>query len=212
MPRYKNEKIKGRSKAKLIKKPLKNRNKSIILYGTSITQGGCASRPGMAHTNIISRKLDLDCINFGFSGNGRMEQPIAKLISESKPLCDVIECMPNMINPENVTNKTIPLINTIRENNPKTPIVLVENFFGTSSVLDKKMENEIREMNLALKTEYQKMIYDGYNNIFYVESKNAIGNDNEGTVDGVHFTDLGFIRYADFLIDNFVEFGLIDIK
>ena len=89
---------------------------------------------------------------------------------------------------------------------------MVENFFGTSSVLDKKMENEIREMNLALKTEYQKMIYEGYNNIFYVESKNAIGNDNEGTVDGVHFTDLGFIRYADFLIDNFVEFGLIDIK
>ena len=89
---------------------------------------------------------------------------------------------------------------------------MVENFFGTSSVLDKKMENEIREMNLALKTEYQKMISEGYNNIFYVESKNAIGNDNEGTVDGVHFTDLGFIRYADFLIDNFVEFGLIDIK
>jgi lysophospholipase L1-like esterase len=141
-----------------------------------------------------------------------MEQPIAKLISESKPLFYVIECMPNMINPENVTNKTIPLINTIRENNPKTPIVLVENFFGTSSVLDKKMENEIREMNLALKTEYQKMISEGYNNIFYVKSKNAIGNDNEGTVDGVHFTDLGFIRYADFLIDNFVEFGLIDIK
>ena len=196
----------------VIKKPLKNRNKSIIFYGTSITQGGCASRPGMAHTNIISRKLDLDCINFGFSGNGRMEQPIAKLISESKPLFYVIECMPNMINPENVTNKTIPLINTIRENNPKTPIVLVENFFGTSSVLDKKMENEIREMNLALKTEYQKMISEGYNNIFYVKSKNAIGNDNEGTVDGVHFTDLGFIRYADFLIDKFVEFGLIDIK
>ena len=202
----------GIDSSSIIKKPLKNRNKSIIFYGTSITQGGCASRPGMVHTNIISRKLDLDCINFGFSGNGIMEQPIAKLISESKPLFYVIECMPNMINPENVTNKTIPLINTIRENNPKTPIVLVENFFGTSSVLDKKMENEIREMNLALKTEYQKMISEGYNNIFYVKSKNAIGNDNEGTVDGVHFTDLGFIRYADFLIDNFVEFGLIDIK
>ena len=196
----------------VIKKPLKNRNKSIIFYGTSITQGGCASRPGMAHTNIISRKLDLDCINFGFSGNGRMEQPIAKLISESKPLFYVIECMPNMINPENVTNKTIPLVKTIRENNSEAPIVFVENFITTSPILDKKRENEIRGMNLALKTEYQKMISDGYNNIFYVESKNAIGNDNEGTVDGVHFTDLGFIRYADFLIDNFVEFGLIDIK
>ena len=196
----------------VIKKTLKNRNKPIIFYGTSITQGGCASRPGMAHTNIISRKLDLDCINFGFSGNGRMEQPIAKLMSESKPLFYVIECMPNMENQENVTNKTIPLVNTIRENNPEAPIVFVENFIPTSPILDEKRENEIRGMNLALKTEYQKMISEGYNNIFYVKSKNAIGNDNEGTVDGVHFTDLGFIRYADFLIDNFVEFGLIDIK
>ena len=196
----------------VIEKPLKNRNKSIIFYGTSITQGGCASRPGMAHTNIISRKLDLDCINFGFSGNGRMEQPIAKLISESKPLFYVIECMPNMINKENVTNKTIPLVNTIRENNPEAPIVFVENFIPTSSILDKKRENEIRGMNLALKTEYEKMISGGYNNIFYIKSKNATGDDNEGTVDGVHFTDLGFIRYADFLIDKFVEFGLVDIK
>ena len=196
----------------VIEKPLKKRNKSIIFYGTSITQGGCASRPGMAHTNIISRKLDLDCINFGFSGNGRMEQPIAKLISESKPLFYVIECMPNMINKENVTNKTIPLVNTIRENNPEAPIVFVENFIPTSSILDKKRENEIKGMNLALKTEYEKMISGGYNNIFYIESKNATGDDNEGTVDGVHFTDLGFIRYADFLIDKFVEFGLVGIK
>ena len=196
----------------VIKKPLKNNKKSIIFYGTSITQGGCASRPGMAHTNIISRKLDLDCINFGFSGNGRMEQPIAKLISESKPLFYVIECMPNMINAENVTNKTIPLVDTIRENNTEAPIVLVDYFIPTTSILDKKTENEIRGMNLALKTEYEKMISEGYNNILYVKSKNAIGDDNEGTVDGVHFTDLGFIRYADFLIDKFVEFGLIDIK
>jgi len=196
----------------IIKKSLKNKNRPIIFYGTSITQGGCASRPGMAHTNIISRKLDLDCINFGFSGNGRMEQPIAKLISESKPLFYVIECMPNMINTENVTSKTIPLVNTIRENNLEAPIVLVEHFVPTSSVLDNKKENEIRGMNSALKTEYEKMISEGYNNVLYIESENAIGDDNEGTVDGVHFTDLGFLRYADFLIDKFVEFGLIDIK
>jgi len=196
----------------VIKKPLKNNKKPIIFYGTSITQGGCASRPGMAHTNIISRKLDLDCINFGFSGNGRMEQPIAKLISESKPLFYVIECMPNMINAENVTNKTIPLVDTIRENNTEAPIILVDYFIPTTSILDKKTENEISGMNLALKTEYEKMISKGYNNILYVKSENAIGDDNEGTVDAVHFTDLGFLRYSDFLIDKFVEFGLIDIK
>jgi hypothetical protein len=194
----------------IIEKPVRNGNKPIIFYGTSITQGGCASRPGMAHTNIISRKLNIDCINFGFSGNGRMEQSIAKLISDLDPLFYVIECMPNMINTENVTNKTIPLVNTIRDKNPETPIILVENFISEPSVLDKKGKEWIEKMNRALKNEYEKMIEDGYNNLFYVNSKNATGRDHEGTVDGVHFTDLGFLRYADFLIDRFDEFKLIN--
>jgi hypothetical protein len=86
----------GINSTSFIEKAKKNTKKPIIFYGTSITQGGCASRPGMAHTNIISRKLDIDVINFGFSGNGRMEEPIAKLISESDPMFYVIECMPNM--------------------------------------------------------------------------------------------------------------------
>ena len=79
-----------------IKKATPNTKKPIVFYGTSITQGGCASRPGMAHTNIISRKLDVDCINFGFSGNGRMETPIIELISEIKASVYVIECLQNM--------------------------------------------------------------------------------------------------------------------
>ena len=53
------------------------------------------------------------------------------------------------------------------------------------------------------------MIDNGYDNLYYFESLKAIGDDHEGTVDGVHFTDVGFIRYADFLIENFKELGLI---
>lgn len=53
---------------------------------------------------------------------------------------------------------------------------------------------------------------EGYKNIFYIDSKNALGPDKEGTVDGVHFTDLGFMRYADFLLEKFEEFELIDFK
>ncbi len=193
----------------VIKKPLKNNIKPIVFYGTSITQGGCASRPGMAHTNIISRKLNINCINFGFSGNGRMEQPIAQLISELDPAFYVIECLPNMMSAEQITNRTIPLVKTIREKRPETPIIFVENFIYEPSVLDKEMDKNINTWNTALKTEYTKMIEGGFDNIFYVDSENATGDDHEGTVDGVHFTDLGFIRYADFLIDKFFQFGLI---
>ena len=192
----------------VIKKPLKSNQKSIVFYGTSITQGGCASRPGMAHTNIISRKLNMDCINFGFSGNGKMEQPINELISEFNPNFYVIECLPNM-NAKEVTNRTVPLVKTIRKKHPKTAIVFVENFIYEPSVLNKKMDLNIGRKNRALKTQFTKMIEDGFEDIYYVDSKNATGNDHEGTVDGVHFTDLGFIRYADFLIDQFAKFGLL---
>ena len=193
----------------VIKKSLKNNLKPIIFYGTSITQGGCASRPGMAHTNIISRKLNINCINFGFSGNGRMEQPIAKLISELNPAFYVIECLPNMMNAEQIANRTIPLVKIIREKHPETAIVFVENFIYEPSILDKEMAGNINKLNTALKTEYTKMIEGGFDNIYYVDSKNATGDDHEGTVDGVHFTDLGFIRYANFLIEKFMQFGLI---
>ena len=189
--------------------PDRNLEKPIIFYGTSITQGGCASRPGMAHTNIINRKLDRDILNFGFSGNGRMEKPIAKLISEFDAKIYVIECMPNMNFPESITKRTIPLIDTIREKNPNTPIILVDLFKPTFSVLNNIVLEWGKGMDNALKIEYQKMIDNGYNNLYYFESLKALGDDKEGTVDGVHFTDVGFTRYADFLIENFKELGLI---
>jgi hypothetical protein len=166
----------------------------------------------MAHTNIISRKLDTDCINFGFSGNGRMEQAIAQLISESDPAFYVIECLPNMKDSAQIAERTIPLIKTIREQRPETTIILVENFLYEQSMLDKEMETKIHKLNTALKAEYNKMIAQGFDHIFYINSENATGVDHEGTVDGVHFTDLGFIRYADFLIEKFIQFGLIPDK
>ena len=193
----------GINSTSFIRKVKENTKKPIIFYGTSITQGGCASRPGMAHTNIISRKLDIDVVNFGFSGNGRMEQPIAELISETEPLFYVIECMPNMISAENISKTTIPLVNTIKKKNPDTPILFVDHFDFSFSVLDNQVKKHTDSMNTALKTEFKKMVDNGYENIFHLESENALGSDYEGTVDGVHFTDLGFIRYADFLIEIF---------
>lgn len=193
----------------VIQKPAKNSRKPIVFYGTSITQGGCASRPGMVHTNIIARKLDVDCLNFGFSGNGRMEKPIAELIAGIDASIYVIECLPNMTEEQVITN-TIPLAKIIREKQPLTPIIFVENFIYEQAALDSTMSTAITRKNAALKNEYQKMIEEGFKNIYYIEGRNATGDDHEGTVDGVHFTDLGFMRYADFLLDKFAQFGLID--
>jgi len=193
-------------------KPNKNPKKPIIFYGTSITQGGCASRPGMVHTNIMSRQLDVDVVNFGFSGNGRMEQPIADIISSVEPSLYIIECMPNMIKPELITERTIPLVNTIRKQNPDTPIVFIDLFKSPITILNEKTRSENNALDDALKVEFEKMIKNGYDNIYLIETPKLDHIDHEGTVDAIHFTDLGFQNYADFLISQLMARELLKPK
>ena len=190
-----------------IRKPSKSNQKPIVFYGTSITQGGCASRPGMVHTSIISRKIDVDCINFGFSGNGRMEKPVAELISGIDALFYVLDGTNNMT-PEEINQNAIPLVEIIRSKHPVTPIVFVEGLMGETSYLDETNRNTMYAKNAMLKSEYKKMIDKGFSNIYYIESSGGKGTDHEGTVDGVHLTDLGFSRYADFLIKKFKRLRL----
>ncbi len=190
-----------------IEKALHSNRKPIVFYGTSITQGGCASRPGMAHTNIISRKLNVDCLNFGFSGNGKMESTLVDLFSEIDASLYVMDGS-NMI-PEEIHKNAIPLVEIIRKKHPSVPIVFVERLLAEKASLDDSAKNVIKKLNFALKTEFEKMKKQGYKNIYYIDNKGAIGEDHEATVDGVHLTDLGFLRYSDFLISKFKKFRLI---
>ncbi len=72
------------------------KTKPILFYGTSITQGGCASRPGMAFVSILGRRLDTPMLNFGFSGSGRMEVEVGQFFAELDPAIYVIDCLANM--------------------------------------------------------------------------------------------------------------------
>ena len=86
----------------------------------------------MVHTSIISRKLDVECINFGFSGNGRMEKPLAELISGIDALFYVLDGTNNMT-PEQIHENAIPLVEIIRSKHPVTPIVFVEGLLNDRS-------------------------------------------------------------------------------
>jgi hypothetical protein len=89
----------GIHKDKAISKPIpspEKQNRPIVFYGTSITQGGCASRPGMACTALVRRQLDMPVINLGFSGNGKMEAEMADLLAELDPAVYVLDCLWNM--------------------------------------------------------------------------------------------------------------------
>lgn len=170
--------------------------KPIVFYGTSILQGGCASRPGMAYPAILGRRLDREQINLGFSGSAWGEPEVAQLLAELDPAVYVLDPLPNM-KEEWVAPRLDRFIAILRATHPKTPIVLVENvpypdgdFVGPRGERYKKANARLREL-------YQQLVRAGDKRLLYVPAAGLIGTDNEGTVDGTHATDLGFMRMAD---------------
>ncbi len=174
------------------------RAKPILVYGTSITQGGCASRPGMAYPAILGRMLDLPMINLGFSGNGRMEAEVVELIAEIDAAVYVIDCAPNM-QPIDIADRAEPLVRTLRAAHPDTPIVLVENIRYQAGAFLPETRKRYTSKNDALRAAYQRLVDSGVQGLHYVPCDELFGDDGEATVDGTHATDLGFLRMAEAL-------------
>jgi len=168
----------------------------ICIYGTSIVQGGCASRPGMAHTSILSRRLDRPVINLGFSGNGKMEPEVATLLAELDPAIYVIDAAPNM-DAKLITERAEPLVRTLRKARPDTPIVLVENIIYQNGWFIDERRESYESKNTALREVFRNLKRSRVPNIHYISTQALLGDDDEATVDGTHPTDLGFQRMAD---------------
>jgi lysophospholipase L1-like esterase len=171
------------------------RDKPVVFYGTSITQGGCATRAGMAYPGILSRMLDRQTINLGFSGNGKLDPEIAEAMTEVDASCYVIDCLPN-VTTQMMEEKFVDFLEIIREKKPEVPIVLVENIPYTHMAYDQEVSSLIAEKNSLLKVIWKDMRKKGDRNIHYIKGDRLIGDDLEGTVDGVHLTDLGFLRMS----------------
>jgi lysophospholipase L1-like esterase len=169
----------------------------IIIYGTSITQGGCAARPGMSFSNILTRHLNQEVINLGFSGNGKLDYEIAETMDKRHDAAlFILDFIPN-VNEEQIKEKTATFVNLLRKENPNTPILFVESVIFPHALYDKSAFDIVTKKNKALKQEVEKLKQSGDKNIYYLSSDNLIGNDGEATVDGIHFTDLGFVRMAE---------------
>ncbi len=181
----------------LAKAPARADERPIVFYGTSITHGGCASRPGMAYPAIVGQRLDRRHINLGFSGNGKMEPEMASLIAEIGASAFVLDCLPNMT-PEQVAERVAPTVKTLRAAHPDIPIVLVENIIYQSSWFFEGNAGHVAK-NAELKKVYEQLMAEGVAGLTYVPCDNLLGTDGLATVDGVHPTDLGFLRQADVL-------------
>lgn len=179
--------------------PFPDTTHPILVYGTSITQGGCATRPGMSYTNILSRKLNREVINLGFSGNGQLDYEIAELMAtRNDASMFILDFIPN-VNVTQLTERTNTFFSIIRKANPKTPILFVETVIFTHSLYDKYINETIVEKNRLLKAEYEKIKKEGDKNVYYLTSNDLIGHDGESTVDGIHLTDVGFLRISEAL-------------
>lgn len=169
--------------------------KPIVVYGTSIAQGGCASRPGMAFTNIVQRRLDIPIVNLAFSGNGKLEQPVLDLLTEIDPQVYVLDCLPNL-SAEGLAPKLVNAVKTLRSKRPNVPIVMVEHCGYLNEDIDEVRREAYRADNRINKQVYDSLVKSGVKKLYYL-TKEEIGLDINSTVDYVHPTDHGMLKYAD---------------
>lgn len=175
-------------------------DRPIIFYGSSITQGGCASRPGNCYSAIISRNLNCDYRNLGFSGNARGEQPIADYIA-SQPMelffCDYDHNAPD---PDHLKKTHEPLFLTVREKNPDLPVILATR---TDIPRMPDSEKDFAERRKIVHRTYENAVKRGDKNIIFIDGSKVFMESCElnlnpdcCTVDGCHPNDLGFACMA----------------
>ncbi len=171
--------------------------KPVVYYGTSIAQGGCASRPGLAFTNILSRRLDRSFINMGFSGNGNCEISVGEAMCETDAALYVLDCNPNTEAKE-VYERTIALVTLLKQKRPDVPVLLVESLYF-ENIFSEPVRSEPVKKNIELRRAYNTLKKSGIKQLYYKKGDDLIGSDHEGTVDGIHPNDLGMLRIAESL-------------
>ena len=176
--------------------------KPVVVYGTSIAQGGCTSRPGLAWTNILQRRLDRPVYNLGFSGAGRLDSAVVQLVTEIDAKLYVLDCLPNLtpmggFSAAEVERRLVAAVKAIRLKRPNTPILLVEHSGGNDPrVIDTAYTEGFSQVNAGFRNVFARLVAEGIKGIYSL-SNQEIGLGIEATVDGVHPNDVGMLRYAD---------------
>lgn len=168
-------------------------DKPIVFYGSSITQGGVASRPGNAYTAITSRRLCCDHINLGFSGSARGESEIAEYIAGLDMKAFVYDYDHNAPNADHLAATHKPMFDRIREKNPDLPIVMM-----STTTMDKIIKERDRRREIILDT-YNSALAAGDKNVYFIDGSEIFKTDDGSTVEGCHPTDGGFLHMADAL-------------
>ena len=166
--------------------------KPLLFYGSSITQGGCASRPGNAYFHMIARKLDANLINLGFSGSGRGEPAIAEAIASLELSAFIMDYDHNAPTIEHLIATHEKFFRIIRKKRPSLPVIFV-----SRCDYDRNF-SESEERIAVIKQTYLNALSEGDKNVYFINGKILFGRKDRDacTVDGCHPNDIGFYRMA----------------
>ena len=166
--------------------------KPVVFYGTSITHGGCCSRPGLAFPSVMGRDLDVPIVNLGFSGSGQGELEMSEHLAAIDASCYVIDCVWNMSG-DLMPKRYEKFVRNLRRLRPDVPIVMAE---GCDVYCDTEQSEEIRVRSVYVKPAYDKFVAEGWKKLYFLPAKGQHADDFEGTVDGVHPNDWGMMHIA----------------
>jgi lysophospholipase L1-like esterase len=163
----------------------------VVFYGTSITQGGCASRPGMSYQAILGRMLNLDFVNLGFSGNGKGEPELARAVASINASCFVLDFAQNNPSVDSLAQVYAPFLETTRSAHPDTPVLVITPIYSAHESWSR--DARLEGMRELIRQVAAKRIAAGDHHLEIVEGTDLLGPwQGDGLVDGTHPNDLGF--------------------
>lgn len=179
-------------------------NKPIVFYGSSITQGACASHPGNCYPLMLSRRLDADILNLGFSDGARGEIEMAEYIASLDMSALVYDYDHNAKTIEELEYTHERMFQIIRNKNKDIPIIMV-------SCADRHFKEEVDRRKDIIKTTYEHAVRAGDKNVYFVDGQSIY--DGVGreycTVDDIHPNDIGFLMMAN-AIENVLKRAMED--
>lgn len=172
--------------------------KPIVIYGSSITQGGCACHAGNSYANIISRRLNCDILNLGFSAGCHAEPEMADYISSLDMSMLVYDYDHNAPNTQELIDNHERFFKTFRQNHPETPVLII------SSVEKTFGEVITAERRAVIKRTWENAVAAGDKNVYFLDGQSIFApvGYEYCTVDALHPNDLGFWCMANSIGDE----------
>jgi lysophospholipase L1-like esterase len=176
------------------------KDRPIVIYGTSIVQGGCTSRPGMAWPAILGRRADRTVINLGFGGNGLLEKELINLLAEIDAKIYVLDCLPNLatanLSQQEIRDRIIASVKMLQAKRKDVPILFVEHAGYSDELINAENRMRYTGINKLMKDVFNELIGQGTANLYLI-TKEELNLGMDDMVDGIHPTDLGMLHYAD---------------